>query len=81
MDAGSTLDDSSDGTVMVNLVVRDADGKLVDSSSSVLVWSEMWEKNMFVGYFPRTPQTDGDYVLSIYIGNQLLGSAKFKIQS
>ena len=81
VDAGSTLDDSSDGTVMVNLVVRDADGKLVDSSSSVLVWSEMWEKNMFVGYFPRTPQTDGDYVLSIYIGNQLLGSAKFKIQS
>ena len=81
VDAGSTLDDSSDGTVMVNLVVRDADGKLVDASSSVLVWSEMWEKNMFVGYFPRTPQTDGDYVLSIYIGNQLLGSAKFKIQS
>ena len=81
VDAGSTLDDSSDGTVMVNLVVRDADGKLVDSSSSILVWSEMWEKNMFVGYFPRTPQTDGDYVLSIYIGNQLLGSAKFKIQS
>jgi len=81
VDAGRTLDDSSDGTVMVNLVVRDADGKLVDSSSSVLVWSEMWEKNMFVGYFPRTPQTDGDYVLSIYIGNQLLGSAKFKIQS
>ena len=41
----------------------------------------MWEKNMFVGYFPRTPQTDGDYVLSIYIGNQLLSSAKFKIKS
>ena len=81
VDAGSTLDDSSDGTVMVNLVVRDADGKLVDSSSSVLVWSEMWEKNMFVGYFPRTPQTDGDYTLSIYIGNQLLDSAKFTVKS
>ena len=81
VDAGSTLDDSSDGTVMVNLVVRDADGKLVDASSSVLVWSEMWEKNMFVGYFPRTPQTDGDYTLSIYIGNQLLDSAKFTVKS
>ena len=81
MDAGSNLNASSDGTVMVNLVIRDADGKIVDSSSSVLVWKDMWEKNMFVGYFPRTPQTDGDYVLSIYIGNQLLGSAKFKIQS
>ena len=81
VDAGSNLDASSDGTVMVNLVVRDADGKIVDSSSSVLVWKDMWEKNMFVGYFPRTPQTDGDYTLSIYIGNQLLDSAKFTIKS
>ena len=52
-----------------------------DSSSSVLVWKDMWEKNMFVGYFPRTPQTDGDYTLSIYIGNQLLDSAKFTVKS
>ena len=81
VDAGSNLDASSDGTVMVNLVVRDADGKIVDSSSSVLVWKDMWEKNMFVGYFPRTPQTDGDYTLSIYIGNQLLDSAKFTVKS
>ncbi len=36
---------------------------------------------MFVGYFPRTPQTDGDYTLSIYIGNQLLDSAKFTVKS
>ena len=35
----------------------------------------MWEKNMFVGYFPRTPQTDGAYPLSIYIGTQLRDSA------
>ena len=81
VDAGSNLDASSDGTVMVNLVVRDADGKIVDSSSSVLVWKDMWEKNMFVGYFPRTPQADGDYTLSIYIGNQLLDSAKFTVKS
>ena len=50
-------------------------------SEHIAVWKDMWEKNMFVGYFPRTPQTDGDYVLSIYIGNQLLSSAKFKIKS
>lgn len=81
VDAGSNLDASSDGTVMVNLVVRNADRKIVDSSSSVLVWKDMWEKNMFVGYFPRTPQTDGDYTLSIYIGNQLLDSAKFTVKS
>ena len=81
VDAGSNLNASSDGTVMVNLVIRDADGKIVDSSSSVLVWKDMWEKNMFVGYFPRTPQTDGDYTLSIYIGNQLLDSAKFTVKS
>ena len=67
--------------ILVNLVIRDADGKIVDSSSSVLVWKDMWEKNMFVGYFPRTPQTDGDYTLSIYIGNQLLDSAKFTVKS
>ena len=81
VDAGGNLNTSSDGTVVVNLVVRDADGKIVDSSSSVLVWKDMWEKNMFVGYFPRTPQTDGDYTLSIYIGNQLLDSAKFTVKS
>ena len=81
VESGGTVDASSDGTVAINLVIRDTDGKLVDAHSYIAVWKDMWEKNMFVGYFPRTPQTDGDYVLSIYIGNQLLSSAKFKIKS
>ena len=81
VESGGTVDTSSDGTVAINLVIRDADGKIVDAHSYTRVWKEMWEKDMFVGYFPRTPQTDGDYTLSIYIGNQLLSNAKFKVKS
>lgn len=81
VDAGNNLDASSDGTVVVNLVIRDADGKVVDVYSETRVWKDMWEKNMFVGYFPRTPQTDGEYELFIYIGNQLLDSKSFTIKS
>ena len=81
VESSGTVDTSSDGTVAINLVIRDEDGSVVDAHSYIAVWKDMWEKNMFVGYFPRTPQTDGSYTLSIYIGNQLLSNAKFTVKS
>lgn len=81
VDAGDKLDAEAEGTVTVNLVIRAEDGEIVDAHSLSCNWPEMWEKNMFVGHFPRTPQVDGHYTLSIYIGNLLLSRAKFEIKS
>lgn len=81
VDAGDKLDAEAEGTAVVNLVIRTEDGQIVDAHSFSCNWPDMWEKNMFVGYFPRTPQVDGDYTLSIYIGNLLLSRAKFEIKS
>lgn len=81
VDAGDKLDAEAEGTVVVNLVIRTEDGEIVDAHSLSYNWPDMWEKDMFVGYFPRTPQVDGNYTLSIYIGNLLLSQAKFEIKS
>lgn len=64
----------------INLVIRKADGTFVDVHTYQMAWNTMWEKNMFVGAFPRTPQEEGNYVLSIYFGSALVSSAEFEIK-
>lgn len=81
VEASDGLDADAEGSVIVNLVIRTEDGEIVDAHSLTCSWQDMWEKNMFVGYFPRTPQVDGWYTLTVYIGNRRLSNAKFEIKS
>ncbi len=79
-DAGSTLDDSSDGTVMVNLVVPTRTASWSIPPARSFVERDVGEEHASSATSRAHPQTDGDYVLSIYIGWPLLGSAKFVLR-
>mgnify|MGYP004599601529 CR=1 FL=1 len=76
----STLDTAPTDTVDVMLVIRDADGKLVDFDESEHTWNTMWEKDLFVGAFPRTPQKAGTYTFEIYFNNKLVTTKDFNVR-
>ena len=70
---------SSEDTVPYALVLTDADGKIVDAEFSSVVWKDVWSRSIFAGYFPRTPQTAGDYTLKIYFNYKFVAEKAFKV--
>ncbi len=75
------IDDKSE-EMSVILMIREENGKLVDFEklSGSYDWANMWEKNLFIGSFPRTPQQDGKYVMEIYFNNRYVTKASFEIK-
>lgn len=61
---------SSDDKVNILIVVRNADGVVVDHYSGEEVWNDMWTRNNYVGELLRTPQDAGDYTLEIYFNGK-----------
>ena len=70
---------SSTDTVKITYLLRSADGKLADFSSGEQAWNSMWSKNVFIGSFPRTPQTAGTYTLQILFNGKLAAEKEFKV--
>ena len=74
--------DSNSEAVSVLLMLRDEDGNLIDIEkvSKTYDWADMWESDLFIGSFPRTPQETGKYALELYFNNRLVGKASFEIR-
>ena len=70
---------SSEDEVPYAMVLTDADGTVVDAEFSSVVWKDSWNRNMFAGYFPRTPQTAGEYTLKIYFNDQFVAEKSFTV--
>ena len=66
----------SDETIRVLLVVRDADGNVVDYYTGEDVWNDMWYRKTYVGELSRTPQEPGEYKLEIYFNGKLVDVGK-----
>ncbi len=76
----STLSSSSD-EIVIDIVLRDEDGKLVDFTHTTAVWDEMWSNSLFVGPAPSTPQRGGTYTLQIYFNHLLAAEKEIPIEN
>ena len=71
----SGLEDSED-TITTLLVLRDENGNVVDHYTGEEVWTNMWNKNKYVGELLRTPETAGTYTLEIYFNGRRVKTDK-----
>ena len=76
----NNVKDSGD-TVPYTMVLTDKDGKIVDAEFSSITWNGAWTRNIFAGFFPRMPQTAGDYTLTIYFNNQFTAEKAFTVNA
>lgn len=74
-----TLQESED-TVTMLLVIRDADGEVVDVSATESVWNDMWQQRLTMGSFPRPIKTAGSYTLDIYFDGLFVISQPFTVE-
>ena len=80
MQSINNVKDSGD-TVPYTMVLTDKDGKIVDAEFSSITWNGAWTRNIFAGFFPRMPQTAGDYTLTIYFNNQFTAEKAFTVNA
>lgn len=66
----------SEDPITILLVVRNADGAVVDYYSGEEVWNDMWTRKKYVGELLRTPQEPGDYTLELYFNGKLVTTDK-----
>lgn len=71
---------SSDKVVTL-YVIRNAEGTIVDASSSTAKWSSMWKKNYGEFNVPSLPDTPGEYTVSIYFDGALVHNQNFTMLS
>ncbi len=60
----------SDDTVTTLVLVRDANGNIVDHYSGEEVWNNMWTRDKYVGELARTPQEPGKYTIELYFNGR-----------
>ena len=77
----SSADEKAQVDATVAAVVTDKDGKIVDAEFSSITWNGAWTRNIFAGFFPRMPQTAGDYTLTIYFNNQFTAEKDFTVNA
>ncbi len=71
--------DSSDANVDILVLLRDESKHIVSHSFSTSTWNNMWNKNLYLGQLPETPQTPGTYSLEIYFNGALVHSQAITI--
>ena len=62
-------------------MLTDKNGKVVDAEFSSVAWGSVWSRNIFAGFFPRTPQTAGEYTLKVYFNNQFTAEKTFTVEA
>ena len=73
--------ESSTDEVGIDIVLRDADGKLLSRVHTSAVWDEMWNNSLFVGEVSTIPQRAGTYTLQIYFNRQLAAEKEIPIEN
>lgn len=61
-------------------VIRDSGGKLVSAASRTRRWDDMWDNGYCTETVSGLPADQGEYTLSIYLGNGLLAELPFTIK-
>lgn len=69
---------SSDDEVLLQYVIRDAEGSPVTDAAKTLPWNDMWYSRRHAGVVPN-PAVAGSYTLEIYINGKLLLTTPFTV--
>lgn len=69
---------SSDDEVLLQYVIRDAEGNPVTDAAKTLPWNNMWYSRRHAGVVPN-PAVAGSYTLEIYINGKLLLTTPFTV--
>jgi hypothetical protein len=69
----------SNDQIITMFVFRNEDGSAVDTSTVTGTWKQMWYKGLCELDVPTTPNTPGQYTVSIYMNGKLAGESKITI--
>ncbi len=70
----------SSDSINVTLALLASDGRVYDSVTDTYTWDSMWNNNLFVGEFPRTPQDAGSYILRLYFNGQYVAESPLTVK-
>lgn len=72
---------SSEDRITVLFATRNVDGKVINNSSTTLVWKNMWTNRECILAIPYTPEEAGDYEICIYFNGQLVTEQSYNIEN
>lgn len=58
--------EASENMVDIRFVLHDANGVLLLTDSTSLMWDSMWNKEFCILPIPTLPEAEGDYILTVY---------------
>ena len=65
--------------ILILFVTRDAEGNLLDCSTTTAIWDNIWSRGHGTLNVPYTPQSAGAYTLSVYFNGSLAFNGGYTI--
>lgn len=72
---------TSEDRVVILFVTHDEEGNVIHNSNTTLIWKNMWTNRECILAIPYTPESDGDYSISIYFNSQLVTDSPYMIKN
>ncbi len=73
--------DTVGGDINVLYVIRDSDGKLVNTSTYSSTWTAMWDYYYCYLDLPYTPAAPGTYTVTVYFNNLFIKDINFTVKN
>ena len=72
---------SSSDKITILFATRDDEGAVINSSTTTLVWSNLWTSRECILAIPYTPEDAGEYTICIYFNGQLVTEQPYTIKN
>lgn len=70
----------SSDKIYVTYVIRDAEGTVVNFSTTESKWKNLWSNGYGEFDLPTLPQTSGNYTVTVYFNDAIAGQQNFRIK-
>ena len=72
---------TSEDRITILFATRNADGKVINNSTTTLIWKNMWTNRECILAIPYTPENAGNYSIDIYFNGQLVTEHPYTINT
>lgn len=72
---------NSNDDILIIFATRDADGKVIASSTTTLKWNNLWTYRESILAIPYTPDEPGEYSICIYYNGQFITEEAYNIKN
>lgn len=72
---------SSDDRITILFATRNSDGAVINSSTTTLLWNNLWTSRECILAIPYTPEDVGEYTICIYFNGQLITEQPYTIKN